>query len=253
MIGAMDAAPPPLAEPGAAQRILVVDDDPSIRRVVAMSLELEGFEVGSAGSAQEALQWIGRHGLPHMAVVDIMMPGVDGIELCRHLHKFSDLPVIMLTAVDEEDTVVKTIDEVAEDYMIKPFRVRELAARIKRLMRRMGDFTYTLTPLTRIDDQLAVDFLHQRALVGEREVSLTPTETKLLHILIRSGRRTVPNDYLLRRIWPRDEVFEDTLRVHVHRLRHKIEPNPTAPRYLITQRGVGYSFLPVDRVSKSGT
>ncbi|MCP4656480.1 MAG: response regulator transcription factor [bacterium] len=230
-------------EPGAAQRILVVDDDPDILRVVRYTLELEGFEVGSAGSAREALEWIRQNGLPHMAVVDIMMPGRNGIELCRDVQKFSDLPVIMLTAVDDEGTVVSTIDEVAEDYVTKPFRPRELAARVKRLIRRVGDFSYTLAPVTRIDDQLAIDFVNQRAVVGERDVSLTPTETKLLHILIRAGRRTVTIDYLLRRLWPLEEIFEDTLRVHVHRLRQKIEPKPGAPRYLITQRGVGYSFL----------
>ncbi len=229
-------------EPGAVQRILVVDDDPDILRVVRYTLELEGFEVGSAGSAYEALEWIRRNGLPHMAVVDIMMPGRNGIELCRDVQRFSDLPVIMLTAVDDEGTVVSTIDEVAEDYVTKPFRPRELAARVKRLMRRVGDFNYTLAPVTKIDDQLAIDFVNQRALVGDRDVSLTPTETKLLHILIRSGRRTVTIDYLLRRLWPLEEIFEDTLRVHVHRLRQKIEPKPGAPRYLITQRGVGYSF-----------
>jgi len=233
-----------MGEPGTAQRILVVDDDPDILRVVRYTLELEGFEVGAAGSAHEAMEWIRKNGLPHLAVVDIMMPGRNGIELCRDVQRFSDLPVIMLTAVDDESTVVATIDEVAEDYVTKPFRPRELAARVKRLIRRMGDFNYTLAPLTRIDDHLAIDFVNQRAVVGERDVSLTPTETKLLHILIRSGRRTVTIDYLLRRLWPLEEIFEDTLRVHVHRLRQKIEPSPSAPRYLITQRGVGYSFLP---------
>jgi DNA-binding response OmpR family regulator len=236
---------PSLAEPGAASRILVVDDDPDILRVVRYTLELEGFELATAGSAPDALEWIRQNGLPHLAIVDIMMPGTNGIDLCREVQKFSDLPVVMLTAVDEETTVVSTIEELAEDYITKPFNPRELAARVKRLMRRMGDFAYALAPLTVIDDHLAIDFMNQKATVNGKTVSLTPTETKLLHILIRSNRRTVTTDYLLRRIWPLDEVFEDTLRVHVHRLRQKIEPKPSSPSYLVTQRGAGYSFLPV--------
>lgn len=234
-----------LDETSLTKRILVVDDDPDILRVVSYTLALDGFEVATVTSAKEAQQWIERHGLPHLAVVDIMMPGVDGLAFCREVQKYSDLPVIMLTAIDEEATVVRTIDEIAEDYVTKPFKPRELAARVKRVIRRMGDYAYRLEGLTVIDERLAVDFAHKKAVVEGKHVSLTPTETKLLHILIGSARRTVTSDYLLRRIWPLDEVFEDTLRVHVHRLRQKIEPEPGQPTYLITQRGTGYSFLPI--------
>ncbi len=230
--------------PGAAHKILVIDDEPDIVSVVRMTLEAEGFEVLIGYSAHDAYDVINRKGLPHLAVLDIMMPGTDGITLARKLQKFSDLPVIMLTAIDEEATVVKTIEEVAEDYVTKPFKPKELAARVKRVIRRMGDFAFRLEALTVIDDRLAVDFAAKRALLNEKPVSLTPTETKILHILIRSARRTVTTEYLLARLWPLDEVFEDTLRVHVHRLRQKIEPNAAKPHYLITQRGVGYSFLP---------
>lgn len=229
---------------GAAHKVLVVDDEPDIVSVVRMTLEAEGFEVSTGYSAQDAFDLINRKGLPHLAVLDIMMPGTDGITLARKLQKFSDLPVIMLTAIDEETTVVKTIEEVAEDYVTKPFKPKELAARVKRVIRRMGDFAFRLESLTVIDDRLAVDFAGKNALIDEQPVSLTPTETKILHILIRSARRTVTTEYLLARLWPLDEVFEDTLRVHVHRLRQKIEPNASKPQYLITQRGVGYSFLP---------
>ncbi|MEM9554017.1 MAG: response regulator transcription factor [Acidobacteriota bacterium] len=230
--------------PGAAHRILVVDDDPDICTTVRMTLELEGFEVVTAHSADEAELAIQRHGLPHLAVVDIMMPGTTGIEFCRRVQKYADLPVIMLTAVDDVETVAQTITEVAEDYVTKPFHPPELAARVKRVIRRIGDFGFRLEPTTVIDDYLSVDFAEKRAICNGEAVSLTPTETKLLHILIGNARRTVRTDYLLGRIWPLDEVFEDTLRVHVHRLRQKIEPKTGAPRYLITQRGTGYSFLP---------
>lgn len=227
-----------------ARRILVVDDDLDIATLVRMTLEEEGFEVSTANSATEAFHLIARDGLPHLAVVDIRMPGTDGIELARKVQKYSDLPVIMLTAVNEESTVVKAIEEVAEDYVTKPFNPKVLAARVKRVMRRMGDFAFRLDTLTVIDDRLAINFASKEALIGDRSVSLTPTESKLLHILIRSARRTVTTEYLLSRLWPLDEVFEDTLRVHVHRLRQKIEPIKSNPHYLITQRGIGYSFLP---------
>ncbi len=225
------------------QRILCVDDDPDILRVVRFTLENEGFEVGTASSGPEALDWVRQHGLPHLAVVDLMMPGMTGLELCNNLNRSSDVPVIFLSAVDDEPTIIQAIDTVAEDYVVKPFRPLELAARVRRVLRRLGDFAFTLEPVTRVDDHLAIDFAHQEAYVDSQRVALTPTETKILHILMRSARRTVRSDFLLRRIWPLEEVYEDTLRVHVHRLRHKIEPEPGRPRYLITQRGAGYSFF----------
>ncbi len=226
-------------------KILVIDDDRDILELVRYTLELEGFDVVARGSATEAFQHIAKEGLPHLAIVDIMMPGIDGIEFCRKVQKYSDLPVIMLTAVADEATMVKTIEEVAEDYVTKPFKPNVLAVRVKRLIRRIGDFAFRLESLTVIDDRMAIDFSGKKVLVNEEPVSLTPTETKLLHILIRSARRTVTTEYLLNRLWPLDEVFEDTLRVHVHRLRQKIEPDASSPHYLITQRGLGYSFLPV--------
>lgn len=230
-------------EPLGTQRILVVDDDPDLCKLVRYTLEGEGLEVATAGSAREAQEAISRHGLPHLAVVDIMMPETDGLALARELLRFCDLPIIMLTAVSEEATVVEAIEQVAEDYVTKPFNPKELAARVKRVLRRVGDFGYTLARVTVVDEHLAVDFAGQQALVDSQPAALTPTETKILHVLMRNAGRTVKVDFLLQRIWPLEEVFEDTLRVHVHRLRQKIEPDPGRPRYLLTQRGLGYRFL----------
>jgi len=226
------------------QRILVVDDDPAILHLLKDKFERAGFEVFTATSGQHALDVIDRCGLPHLAIVDIMMPSMDGFEFCRAVQQFTDLPVIMLTAVDEEETVIRGIEHFAEDYITKPFSPRELVARVQRVLRRIGDFAYTLDPVTRVDDRLAVDFAHQQAIVDGQPVPLTPTETKLLYILIRNAGRTVTTDFLLRRLWPLEEVFEDTLRVHVHRLRRKIEPTPAQPCYIVTERGIGYSFPP---------
>jgi len=223
-------------------RILVVDDDPAILRLVADKLDRAGFEVWTASSGSQALDVLHRRGLPHLAIVDIMMPELDGFGFCRAVQQFTDLPVILLTAVDEEDTVIQGIEQFAEDYVTKPFSPRELVARVQRVLRRIGDFAYVLDPLTRIDDRLSVDLAHQRAFVDGQPVDLTPTETKLLYILLRNAGRTVSTDFLLRRLWPLEEVFEDVLRVHVHRLRQKIEPAPGQPCYVITERGTGYRW-----------
>jgi DNA-binding response OmpR family regulator len=223
-------------------RILVVDDDPDILRLVRDKLDRVGFEVLTSTSGQEALGLIQRRGLPHLAIVDLMMPGMDGFEFCQTVQGYSDLPVIMLTAIDEEETVIRGIQYFAEDYVTKPFSPRELVARVERVLRRIGDFGYALDPVIQVDDYLAVDFARQQAIVDGGAVSLTPTESKLLYILMRNAGRAVSTDFILRRLWPLDEVFEDTLRVHVHRLRQKIEPISAQPQYVVTERGRGYSF-----------
>lgn len=232
----------PSSDDYSTQRILVVDDDPAILRLVKDKLDSSGFEVFTADSGRQALQVIDRHGLPHLAIVDINMPGMDGFEFCQTIQRFTDLPVIMLTAVDEEETVIKGIEYFAEDYVTKPFSPRELVARVRRVLRRMSDFGYTLQSVTGVDARLSVDFAHQQAIVNGQMVPLTPTESKILYILMRNAGRTVSTDFLLRRLWPHQEVFEDALRVHLYRLRKKIEADPAHPEYIITERGVGYSF-----------
>jgi len=224
------------------QRILVVDDDPAIRRLLKDKLEGAGYVVWTAASGDQALEAIDRQGMPHLAIVDINMPGMNGFHFCETIQQFSDLPVIMLSAIDGEETIVGSISRFAEDYITKPFSPRELVARVERVLRRVGDYGYTLDVVNQIDDYLAIDIPHQRALVGDRIVALTPTETKLLYLLMRNAGHTVSTDFLLRRLWPMEEVFEDTLRVHIHRLRHKIEPVSSRPHYILTERGLGYSF-----------
>lgn len=228
-----------------SRRILTVEDDPDLLRLIRRELEAAGFEVWACLAAEEALEVVAKRGLPHLALVDILLPGMDGMAFARKLHEWSDLPIVMLTSVDEEETVVKAIESFAEDYIRKPFKPREVVARVERVCRRMGNFAYTLQPVIRVDARLAIDFAHQRAEVDGKTVPLTSTETKLLFVLMRNAGRVVATDFLLRRLWPSDEVFEDTLRVHVHRLRSKIEPEPARPRYVVTERGSGYRFPPV--------
>jgi DNA-binding response OmpR family regulator len=233
---------PPFLADSNLQRILVVDDDPAIRRLLRDKLDTAGYEVWTAASGNEALDVIGRKGMPHLAIVDINMPGMNGLRFCETVLQFSDLPIIMLSAIDEEETIVGSISRYAEDYVTKPFSPRELAARAQRVLRRVVDYGYTSGVITQVDDYLSVDIPHQRAIVAGQTVQLTPTETKLLYLLMRNAGHTVSTAFLLRRLWPMEEVFEDSLRVHVHRLRHKIEPSPSRPRYILTERGIGYSF-----------
>lgn len=227
-----------------AYRILAVDDSQFILRLVQRPLEQAGFQVVMAQSGEDGLELIKRHGLPHLAIVDINMPhGMDGFEFCRKVLEYCDMPIIMLTAINEEDTIIEAIDQYAEDYMTKPFNSGELVARVRRVLRRVGDFAYTLDPLTRVDDHLEIDFPGQKAVVAGKTISLTPTETKLLYILMRNAGRTVTTDFIIRRLWPMETAFEDRLRVYVHRLRRKIEEKPNKPRYIVSRRGTGYTFL----------
>ncbi len=224
------------------QVVLAVDDNLYTLRIVQHALEQAGFKVLTAVSGEDALAIMSREGLPHIAVVDIHMPpGMSGFEFCRTVHQFSDLPVVMLTAVNEENTIIEGLDEHAEDYIIKPFSPAELVARVKRVLRRMGDFAYTMEPLTRVDNHLTINFPERKAFVDDKPVSLTPTETKLLYILMRNAGKTVSTEFIIRRIWPLEPAYEDRLHVHMHRLRRKIE-RKSRPRYIVSERGAGYVF-----------
>jgi DNA-binding response OmpR family regulator len=224
--------------------ILVVDDDMFNVRIVTFALQQAGFVIMSANSGEAALELLNHKGLPHLAVVDLNMPpGMSGFEFCHTVHQFSDLPVIMLTAVNEELTIVEGLEEHAEDYMTKPFNPAELVARVRRVLRRMGEFAYELEAITQVDERLSVNFPKRKAIIYDKKISLTPTETKLLYILMRSAGAIVNTDFILRRLWPSEPAFEDRLHVHLHRLRRKIEDKDKArPRYILSERGSGYMF-----------
>lgn len=229
--------------------ILAVDDSPMILRLVALTLEGANFKVTTASSGEEGLELIRRFGLPHLALVDINMPpGMDGFEFCEKVLEFSDLPIIMLTAINHEETIIQAIDQFAEDYITKPFGSGELVSRIRRVLRRIGDFGYTNDPVIRIDHHLSIDFPNRTAIVAGADIPLTPTEAKLLYILIRSAGRTVTTDFLMRRLWPMERVGEDRLRVNIHRVRRKIETSEGEP-YIISERGIGYTFIVIPEVA----
>lgn len=225
------------------RRILAIDDDPEVLELITATFEDAGYEVMTSETAEMALNLMNDEGLPHLAIIDIRLPGLDGLSLCQRIHDISDVPVIMLTVVDDEDTVVKTIEKCAEDYMIKPFNPAELTARAGRILKRIGDFSYTMRAMIKIDENLSVDFVRQKAVINGRPLALTPTETKLLYILMQNAGKTVLTSYILTRVWTSQSADENTLRVHIHRLRQKIEVAPSRPRYIVTERGAGYSFL----------
>lgn len=227
-------------------RILIVDDSLVILELVKHVLEQEAYIVWTAVSGEEALQVIGQKGLPHLAIVDINMPGMDGFAFCEKVHAYSDLPVILLSSEGSETVVVEGLKQHAEDYIVKPrsgpLRAEELKARVFSVLNRVGDFGYTLAPVVAVDAALQIDFAARLAIVHGQEVKLTPTETKLLHLLMHHAGRTLSFSYLLRRLWPGEEAFDDRLHTHAYRLRKKIETDPRNPHYVLSDWGKGYSF-----------
>lgn len=230
---------------GNSLRILVVDDSVEALEILHQTLDKAGYVVWTALSGEEALRIIAEDGLPQLAIVDLHMPpGIDGFELCERFNQFSDLPVIMLTAVDEADTVVRAIQRYAEDYVVKPFSPGELVARIKRVLERVGKFPYEASAPVRVDPRLSIDFSGRKLIKDGEASSLTPTEARLLYILMRHSGETVETGFLLRRMWPREITYEDRLHVYVHRLRNKLKEVGGSHQYVISERGVGYRFQP---------
>ena len=228
------------------KRILVVDDEPRMIGFIRMNLELEDHQVVEAHSGLQALDAI-RTQLPDLILLDVMMPELDGFETLRMLREFSDIPVIMLTAKGEENDKVYGLELGADDYITKPFGPRELSSRIKALFRRLEKPT-TDEAILQIDERLSVDFNQREVIVNGAPTKLRPTEYRLLYHLIKNAGWTVPHDQLLQKVWGyeyRDEAHY--VRLYVNYLREKIEENPSSPRYIITERGVGYRFIAFDK------
>ncbi|MCA9324630.1 response regulator transcription factor, partial [Candidatus Saccharibacteria bacterium] len=165
-----------------------------------------------------------------------------GFELSSKLKAMADVPIIFVTSTSDTETIVQGLRRYAEDFIIKPFELRELEARVQAVLARMPSFDYASEPIIKIDEHLQVDFAHNRVVLGGKSLSLTPTESILLHVLLRNAGRVVENRMLISRVWPTDNVGEDTLRVHMHRLRRKLESDSHHPHYVRTERGIGYIF-----------
>src|SRR5580658_6267016 len=224
--------------------VLVVDDEPIVRDVIVRYLRRDGFAVLEAGDGERARELIETCD-PSLVVLDVMLPGIDGLELCRWIRGRSDLPVIMLTARGEEADRIVGLELGADDYIAKPFSPRELTARVKAVLRRAaGPLTAQQEPAVLRAGDLVVDVVvHEAHLAGE-PVALTSKEFDLLAHLMRNPRKAFRREELLEEVWGFSYGDTSTVTVHVRRLREKIEADPSNPRYVCTVWGVGYRFEP---------
>jgi two-component system KDP operon response regulator KdpE len=223
--------------------ILVVDDEPRMVRFVRMNLELEGYQVAQAGNGIEALEKV-RDELPDLVLLDVMMPDMDGFETLERLREISTVPVIMLTVKGDEEDRIRGLELGADDYVTKPFSPRELASRIHAVLRRAEMPSPVAKTAIRIDDRLEIDFRQREVIVDGERIRLRPTEYRLLYHLVNNAGWVMTHDMLLSKVWGyeyRDET--GLLRLYITYLRKKIEPDPGDPRYILTERGVGYRFV----------
>ncbi len=225
-------------------QVLVVDDEPMVREVVAQYLQRDGMQVQEAGDGSAALEWL-QHHRPDLVVLDIMLPGTDGLTVLRQLRSTGDIPVILLTARAEELDRVLGLELGADDYVVKPFSPRELAARVRTVLRRSSPTVSAAD--SRLDfDRLRIDPGTREVHVDGTIVNLTPKEFDLLYTLARSPRQVFSRRQLLAQVWDSAPEYQDpaTVTVHVGRLRQKLEADPDEPRWITTARGIGYRFEP---------
>lgn len=223
-------------------RILIVDDDVAIRRSLEASLLADGFEVVSAPDGEAALQKANQR-WPDAAILDLMMPEITGFELADRLRRVVEIPIIILTSITDERTTIKGLEDHADDYINKPFSYGVLSARLKRLLARFYEGGLHPGERVVVDDCLTVDFGHRLAWAGEKQIALTRIEATILFILMQNENRIVPSATLLRKAWGHGEEGDpESLWVRIRNLRNKIEPDPNHPRYIQTERGVGYRF-----------
>jgi two-component system KDP operon response regulator KdpE len=223
--------------------ILVVDDEPRMRRFIHMNLDLEGYRVIEAENGYEAVNRV-REDLPDLVLLDVMMPEMDGFEALRIIRQTSNVPVIMLTVKGEEEDRVQGLELGADDYVTKPFSPRELASRIKAVLRRSEMPAPVEQSVIKVDERLKIDFNRRQVIVDGQEVKLRPTEYRLLYHLVNNAGWTLPHETLLAKVWGheyRDETHY--LRLYITYLRQKIEQDPANPKYILTERGLGYRFI----------
>jgi DNA-binding response OmpR family regulator len=220
--------------------VLLVDDDLTLLSVLSRRVARAGYDVRTATSGPAALKFL-EGSWPALIVVDLMMPGMDGFELCRRVKQIADLPIIVLSAVDASEAKVNALELYAEDYVTKPFDPDELIARIARVMRRAS----VGSPQISLDGgEVVVDLTTRSVATPAGSHQLTPTEARLLQVLAASVDRIVPTDELLDRVWTdADGADPSYLWVTVRRLRRKLETDPDHPRYLLTERGIGYRLV----------
>lgn len=224
-----------------AASILVVDDEPQIRRVLRSTLSTHGYEIVEAKTGEEALEWM-RKEPPDLVLLDMNMPGMGGVEACREIRRACDAPIIMLTVRSAERDKVAALDAGADDYVVKPFGIEELLARIRAALRRYspGD-----VPPPFASKDLSIDFEARQVRVRDRDVHLTPKEYEVLKHLVANQGKPLTHRRLLQAVWGPDYGEEtESLRVVINQLRKKLEPDPAHPKYIVTEPWVGYRFQP---------
>jgi DNA-binding response OmpR family regulator len=224
-------------------RILIVDDEERMVRFIRLNLEHDGFRVIEAYNGTQAINKV-RSNLPDLVLLDIMMPDMDGFEVLKIIREVSSVPVIMLTAKGEEDDRVRGLELGADDYITKPFSPRELVSRVKAVLRRTETAGSSIHGLIEVDDRLKLDFDRREIWVDGKLVQLRPTEYRLLYHLVQNAGWVISHDQLLARVWGyeyRDEPHY--VRLYINYLRKKLEEDPANPKYILTERGVGYRFV----------
>jgi two-component system KDP operon response regulator KdpE len=221
------------------ERILVVDDDPQIQRMLRSQLAARGYAVTVVGSGPEALLAVADEE-PHLVLLDITMPGTDGLEVCRQLREWSTVPIILLTAADTPQTKITALDLGADDYLTKPFHMGELLARVRAVLRRASSAKESPAVITAGD--LTIDLARREVRRDEELLHLTKTEFDLLRELVTHADKVLTYSHLLNTVWGGD--YDDVHLVHVHvgNLRRKLERGPTSPRHILAVPGVGYRF-----------
>jgi DNA-binding response OmpR family regulator len=234
------------------RKILLVDDEPRLLDSVRMNLEMEGFQVFEAHDGQEALDRI-RRVMPDLVVLDIMMPRMDGLETLSELRRFSSVPVVMLTVKADDGDVVAGLERGADDYVAKPFSQQVLLSRIKAVLRRADVGATAASSEIVVDENLRIDFDRHEVFVRGEPVQLRPTEFRLLYHLATNPGRVLTHEVLLSRVWgPEYRDASHYVRLYVNYLRQKIEDDPANPRYILTERGVGYKFVDYQRQTDDG-
>ena len=224
-------------------KILVVDDEERMVRFIRMNLEHDGFIVSEAFNGREALQKL-RDVTPDLILLDVMMPDLDGFEVLQMIREISNVPVIMLTAKGDEDSRIQGLELGADDYITKPFSPREMVSRVKAVLRRTETATGSMHGLIEVDDRLKIDFGRREVWLDGKLVKLRPTEYRLLYHLVQNAGWVVSHDQLLANVWGyeyRDEPHY--VRLYINYLRKKLEEDPSHPKYILTERGVGYRFV----------
>jgi two-component system KDP operon response regulator KdpE len=220
-------------------RVLVVDDEPQIRRALRLVLRANGYDVAEVETGEGALDALVMQPFDLM-ILDLMLPDLDGVEVCRRVREWSRLPVVVLSAHGEEEVKVRALDEGADDYVTKPFSAPELLARMRSAMRRASDSSTATEPLIHAGE-VEIDLARRVVVRSGQEVHLTPTEYDLLRVLAKEIGRVITHGHLLRSVMGRG--YEDatgTLRVHIASLRKKLEANPARPKIIVTEPGIGY-------------